>query len=122
MKNIFKKLFNKKTDIQIEDEIEDEIIKENKQNEIKATAMVIQYIINNEDNPVPEIKFLCEFHSEIFPESNSIIWAPNKENTKLLPYKVIRYDFIEDPNSEFINMVYIVVEPALLNNIVKIEY
>ena len=106
----------KKTEIEIEQEIEEEIIKENLQEEEKITAIIIEYIID-ENSEIPKIKKICNFHSELLPEQNSIIWAPNSNQTRLLPYKVLRLDFIEDLDTDAKNFIYIVVKPALLNDI-----
>ena len=119
------KLFNflnkkKKTDIQVEEEITEEIIKENEE-EIKRdiTGIVIKYKFD-EDNysEIPEMIKICNLHSPILPEINSIIWAPNKNQNKLLPYKVIRYDFIEDLETDACDFTYVVVTEAVINDIV----
>ena len=49
---------------------------------------------------------------------NSIIWAPNEANTMLVPYKVIRFDFIEDENETLRTFTYIVVSDARYSDII----
>lgn len=55
----------------------------------------------------------------MLPDRDSVIWCPNGNMTNLLPYKVIRYDYIEDPNTEnnIYKFVYIVVRPATNSDI-----
>ena len=107
----------KKTDIEVEQEIEEEIISENIKEQENIKAIVIEYIIS-ENSEIPQIKKICNFHLDLLPEQNSIIWAPNDKQTNLLPYKVIRLDFIEDPDTDAQNFIFIVVKPATTQDIV----
>ena len=109
------KLFNKKTELEKELEIEEEIINDNV--EQKPTAIIIKYFIEDEETP-PKIIKICNFHNEIMPDINSIIWAPNEANTMLVPYKVIRFDFIEDENETLRTFTYIVVSDARYSDII----
>jgi hypothetical protein len=118
------KIFNflhkkKKTELEIENEITEEIIEENIKEESNTTAIVIKYIID-EDTEIPSMFKICNYHSDMFPEPNSIIWAPNINQTSLLPYKVIRLDFIENPDN--VNELLIIVKDASLTDISNIEY
>ena len=91
---------NKKTDQEIEEEITKTIIDEDiQEKKDTVTAMVIKYI-EKEEGEIPEIFKICNFHADILPDMNSIIWAPNINKNKLVPYKVIRIDFIEDLDSD----------------------
>lgn len=118
-----KKLFQKNSviekEIQLEQKIEKEIIEESEKQleSIKVTGIVIKYIVD--DNDIPQIIKISDFHNNIMPDPDSIIWASNGKN--LLPYKVIRYDFIEDPDLEkgIASNVYIVVKDALNSDILK---
>ncbi len=115
------KIFNflhkkKKSDIELENELTEEIIEENIEESKNITAIIIKYIIN-EHTEIPEMYKICNYHSEIFPNIDSIIWAPNNKQDKLLPYKVIRLDFIENQDDE--NIILIIVEDALITDIKK---
>ena len=56
----------------------------------------------------------------MMPEENSIIWVDIEGF--LRPFKVIRYDYIQN-TSEYDSMyVYIVVQPATKSDIVKQYY
>lgn len=118
--SILTKFFSKKekTELEIEEEIENNIIDNNLKSQ-KSTAIVIQYYCTDEDE-VPQVLKICNFHSDILPSPDSIIWAPNEEISKLIPYKVIRYDFFEDPETDASSYVYIVVQPAYTHDVVKI--
>lgn len=70
-----------------------------------------------EDNDIPDIIHICDFHVDTLPNQDSIIWCPNETQTNLIPYKVIRYDFIEDPEQEINSKIYIVVTDAKLSDI-----
>ena len=115
--NIFRK---KKTELEIEEEITREIIAENSQNR-KVDSIVIRYKLE-EDQVVPSIVKICDFHGNILPSEGSIIWAPDENNTKLLLYKEKRFDFIEDPETDASSFNYIVVVPAQTNEITNIDY
>ena len=115
--NLFRK---KKTELEIEEELEKEIISENIKDK-KYNSMVIRYKLEV-DQEIPSIVKICDFHGNILPSENSIIWAPDENNTKLIPYKVVRYDFIEDPETDESLITYIVVVPAKINEITNIDY
>ena len=116
MKKLFNKVFHKETELEKEEKIEQELIEETiqQQIDIKTTGIVIKYILEDIEDKVPQIYKICEFHNEILPTPGSIIWAPNSEETVLMPYKVLRYDYIEDPDidKKLFNYVYIVVIDA----------
>lgn len=116
--NFLKKLFHKKTDLEIETEIEQQVIQNNNSLKESTNAIIIKYVYN-ENTETPELKTICEFHNEMMPDINSIIWAPNDKKTLLIPYKVIRFDFIEDVQEDNIanNLIYIVVKDAAYKDI-----
>lgn len=108
----------KKTELELEEELTNDIIEENNQEtQETVTAIVIKYI-ERDEGEIPEILKICNFHSELFPETNSIIWAPNLKKDKLIPYKVIRVDFIEDLDSDVCKFNYIVVKDATISDII----
>ena len=80
------------------------------------TAKVITYVQTKEYES-PQIQILCDFHNNILPMIDSIIWIRNKN--QLFPYKVIRYDYIENGNEETYNLTYIVVVRALPGDIIN---
>ena len=115
--NIFKQLFNnKKTELEKEEEIEREVIDNNISLQNKTNICIIKYKVK-EDNDIPDIIHICDFHVDTLPNNDSIIWCPNETQTNLIPYKVIRYDFIEDPEQEINSKIYIVVTDAKLSDI-----
>lgn len=123
MFKFLKKLFHKETEIEKEEKLEQEIIKEVEKETgiIEITGIIIKYVLNDEDE-VPIIVKIADFHNNIMPEPGSIIWASNGKN--LTPYVVIRYDFIEDPDLEkgIAQMTYIVVKDALNSDILRTSY
>ena len=123
LKKLFKRGSDIEKEIQAEEKIVQEIIEENQQitNSIKTTAQIIKYVMEDEET-VPQIIKIGDFHNEIIPEPNSIIWAPTGK--QLTPYKVIRYDFIEDPDLEkgLASTLYIVVYDALNSDILRTNY
>lgn len=123
MFKFLKKLFHKETEIEKEEKLEQEIIKEAEKETgvIEITGIIIKYMLNDEDE-VPTIVKIADFHNNIMPDPGSIIWASNGKN--LTPYTVIRYDFIEDPDLEkgIAQMIYIVVKDALNSDILKTFY
>ena len=78
--------------------------------------------VMEDEDAVPQIIKIGDFHNEVIPEPNSIIWAPTGK--KLTPYKVVRYDFIEDPDLEkgLASTLYIVVFDALNSDILRTHY
>lgn len=113
---VFNKLFKKKvTTLEEEKELEKNIIENNSEVNLSNTY-IITYITIDEDTP-PELKIIGLFHAEILPEKDSIIWCVSETKDKLVPYKVIRFDFIEDPDPNINNRIYIVVVPAKYNDI-----
>ena len=116
-----KKWFTKKSNLNIEQELTKEIIEHNTSEEVvNVSAKIIQYYVNvdSEETDIPTIIFICDFHSSIMPDIGSIIWCPNKDKNKLEPYKVIRFDFIEDPNTDLNKDIFIVVKPAIQTDII----
>lgn len=108
--------FKNKTDEEIEEEIVNEVIAENESSET-SNIKVIQYFINDIEDSVPTIKLICMLHYDRIPEIGSIIWCPNIELRSLIPYKVIRYDYIEDVDSEANKYNYVVVKEATTQDI-----
>ena len=100
----------------IEEEIEKEVIDNNISLQNKTNICIIKYKVT-EDNDIPDIIHICDFHVDTLPNQDSIIWCPNETQTNLIPYKVIRYDFIEDPEQEINSKIYIVVTDAKLSDI-----
>lgn len=123
IKRFFKKKSNIEKEIQKEEKIVQEIIQDNQQitSSVKITAQIIKYVMEDED-AVPQIIKIGDFYNEVIPEPNSIIWAPTGK--KLTPYKVVRYDFIEDPDLEkgLASTLYIVVYDALNSDILRTNY
>ena len=116
MNNIFSKIFNRKiTNLDQEELIEQEVINYNSNIIDNSYGIVIKYDII-QDNDIPVIIKICDFHFDNLPAINSIIWAPNKNKTKLEPYKVIRFDFIEDDDNK--GNIYIVVVDANIQDII----
>ena len=116
-----KKWFTKKSNLNIEQELTREVIEHNTSEEVvNVSAKIIQYYVNvdSEETDIPTIIFICDFHSSIMPDIGSIIWCPNKDKNKLEPYKVIRFDFIEDPNTDLNKDIFIVVKPAIQTDII----
>ena len=108
-------LFNflkfKKTQ-ETEDEYLDRIANENKiEASREASNMVVIKYIQETFSSVPEIIKITEFKSSVLPDKGSIIWAPDSDKKQLLPYKVIRFDFIQETEENNKN-VYIVVTDA----------
>lgn len=111
--NIFKK---KQSNLQQEEQLESEIYEYNSNVTETIYGVVIKYNIISEDD-IPVIIKICDFHCATLPDIDSIIWAPDKDKTKLEPYKVIRFDFIEDVDNN--SNLYIVVTNANINDIAK---
>lgn len=115
--------FIKKSEKQIEDLYESKIIEENEAEDEKEVNsvkfVVIKYEYTDEDAPVPSMDVICKLHTDVMPMIDSIIWAPSTQRNCLLPYKVIRYDYIEDPDSDAYKYTYIVVKDALNTDIIK---
>lgn len=118
--NSIMNIFKKKSNHSIEDDIVQEVIQHNTEESDIIYAKIIEYYINpdDEENEVPNILFICDFHNSVMPDINSIIWCPNKAKDKLEPYKVIRFDFIEDLNTDLNKNVFIVVTPAKQTDII----
>lgn len=120
------KLFNyfkKKSNKEIEETLSDQIFAENEK-EIKqydVYGCIITYI-QNEDEVVPTIWNLGAFHSSVLPDIGSIIWTADEDTAKLTPWKVIRFDFIEDLNIDNALFPYIVVVKATQNEITRVSY
>ena len=118
--NPIKKWFTKKSNLNIEQELTKEVIEHNTSEEVvNVSAKIIQYYVNvdSEETDIPTIIFICDFHSSIMPDIGSIIWCPNKDKNKLEPYKVNRFDFIEDIDNN--SNLYIVVNEANIQDITK---
>lgn len=119
----FKNIFNKKSNQEIEEVLIDNISAENEkeQSNIKVYGILITYI-QNEENVPPVIWNLGSFHCEILPEIGSIVWIANEDTNELSPWKVVRFDFIEDLNIDNAIYPYIVVVKASQNDITRISY
>lgn len=119
MKNIFKKLFHKESELEKESKLTEEIINNNL-SEIETKVRIIKYTVN-ENTEEPIVNIISDFHNQIMPSIDSIIWAPNKEKTKMVPFKVIRFDFFEDPDTDADSFIYIVVKDAELYEVTNIN-
>ena len=86
-----------------EDEYLDQITNDIKSQSmtIKKTIQVITYVVDltiNKNYPI--IQTICNFNGDILPEIDSIIWAPDITHQFLVPYKVLRIDFLEDEENQ----------------------
>lgn len=120
--NIFN-YFKKKSNKEIEETLSEQIVAENEKEVTQYTpyGCIITYV-QTEENVAPTIWNLGTFHSSVLPDIGSIIWIPNEDTAELKPWKVIRFDFIEDLNIENALFPYIVVVNATQNDITEIKY
>lgn len=109
-----------------EEELSEQIIREDEERlreayskEIPAT--VITYTQSDDETQPPMMNAIVDdFTGPMMPEPDSIIWATI--DGFLRPFKVIRYDYIQN-SSEYDSMrVYIVVQPAPRSEIVPKHY
>lgn len=121
--NIFNYFKKKKSNKEIEENISAEIVAENEKELKQYTpyGRIITYI-QTEDQQVPTIWNMGIFHSNVLPDIGSIIWVANEDTSELNPWKVIRFDFIEDLNIENALFPYIVVVKASQDDITKVSY
>lgn len=63
----------------------------------------------NNDEGVPQFNIMGEFKSEYMPDINSIIWMLN--NDTYLPYKVVRFDYIQGTPTDIMVIVVKDAEP-----------
>lgn len=115
--------FKKKSNKEIEETISDQIVAENEKEVTQYTphGCIITYI-QTEDEIAPTIWNMGIFHSSVLPDIGSIIWIANEDTSELKPWKVIRFDFIEDLNIENALFPYIVVVKATQNDITDVMY
>lgn len=109
-----------------EERFSEEIIREDEERlresyEKEIPASVITYLQENDDAATPVMDVIVDnFSGPILPEAGSVIWVDI--NGLLRPFKVIRYDYIQN-SSEYDSMrLYIVVHPASKSDIVKQYY
>lgn len=109
-----------------EERFSEEIIREDEERlresyEKEIPASVITYLQENDETAAPVMDVIVDsFSGPILPEEGSVIWVDI--NGLLRPFKVIRYDYIQN-SSEYDSMrLYIVVHPASKSDIVKQYY
>ena len=126
-----KNLFQKKSEL-TEDEIEEQYIsslaEENDRELMEEMdslsvlpASVIMYIFDDSADTEQEIQMLTlieEFGIPVEPEKDSIIWILSSDGRK--PYKVIRTDYIHDIDDYHRYRQYIVVEPAIASDVMRL--
>jgi len=123
MSLLFKNLFRKETNEELEERLSDEIIRENEQElenirNQELPVSIISYSVSNNEDEIPEINILVEeFHCNLLPEPGSIIWITGNDGA-MRPHKTIRFDFIENGSEIDTVRVYIVVEPAFKTDVV----
>lgn len=102
--------FDEEEYIQDIEQHNNKIIKENSATKSKE---VIQYLNNGSMYKV------CNFNGDILPEKNAIIWAPDRARKTLVPYRVIRIDYLEDDeqHAEIVHRTLIVVKPSVYEDI-----
>ena len=98
---------------------DEERLREAYEKEIPAT--IITYTQSDDETQPPIMNALVDdFSGAMMPEPNSIIWIGVEGF--LRPFKVVRYDYIQN-SSEYDSMrVYIVVQPAPRSEIVPNHY
>ena len=71
IKRFFKRKSDIEKEIQEEEKIVQEIIQDNQQitSSVKTTAQIIKYVMEDEDT-VPQIIKIGDFHNEVIPEPN----------------------------------------------------
>jgi hypothetical protein len=107
-----------------EEKLTQEVIQENEKaaeearEESGIPAAVITYIPAPDEEGGPRMDVLVEeMTCRLMPEPGSIIWIAAGEGVSR-PFKVVRFDYVEN-GSEFDSMrVYIVTEPAFSSDIV----
>lgn len=114
---MFSFLKKKKSNLEQEQILEKEIIEYNENITDTIFSTIIKYVPADDEEAPPKLIKICDFHASMLPNINSIIWAPNTDKTALFPYKVIRFDFIEDIDSAINSIPYIVVKDAKYNDI-----
>ena len=111
----------------LEEKYSEQIIREDEQRLEEARkkeirAKVIAYLQGeNDEKDTPVIDVIVdEFIGPILPEKDSIIWVD--VNEFLRPFRVIRYDYIQNSSEYDSIFVYIVVQPATKSEIVNQYY
>lgn len=110
----------------LEDELSREAIEDDERRireayETEIPATVITYIQGADEESTPTMSVLLDdFKCRLMPDVGSIIWIETGE--MLRPFKVERYDYIQNA-SEYDSMrVYIVVHPAQRSHIIPNPY
>lgn len=104
-----------------EEQLVEEVIRENEEAAEEAResagipATIISYIPADDDSG-PKMDILVEeMTCRMLPEPGSIIWISADEGSR--PFKVIRFDYMEN-GSEYDSMrVYVVVQPAYSSDV-----
>ena len=107
-----------------EEELTQEVIQENEKaaeearEESGIPAAVITYIPAPDEEGGPRMDVIVEeMTCRLMPEPGSIIWIAAGEGVSR-PFKVVRFDYVEN-GSEYDSMrVYIVTEPAFSSDII----
>ena len=117
---------SRRRDNLLEEKYSEQIIREDAERLAEAhdkeiNAKVITYLQGDDDQATPIMDVIVDdFTGPMMPEEDSIIWVDIEG--LLRPFKVIRYDYIQN-TSEYDSMyVYIVVQPAPKSDIVKQYY
>ena len=117
---------SRRRDNLLEEKYSEQIIREDAERLAEArdkeiNAKVITYLQGDDDQATPIMDVIVDdFTGPMMPETDSIIWVDVE--SFLRPFKVIRYDYIQN-TSEYDSMyVYIVRQPAPKADIVKQYY
>ena len=118
------KLFGKKekSNEELEDELTEQIIKENEDAlqqayEEELQASVITYVkADDEYDTIHPVVLVDTYTAKMMPDIGSIIWIT--ESNVMRPFKVIRYDFMQNENLYESMKVYIVVRAAVNADII----
>ena len=117
---------SRRRDNLLEEKYSEQIIREDAERLAEArdkeiNAKVITYLQGDDDQATPIMDVIVDdFTGPMMPEEDSIIWVDIEG--LLRPFKVIRYDYIQN-TSEYDSMyVYIVVQTAPKSDIVKQYY
>lgn len=109
-----------------EEEYIDQVIEENNNvapTEVLKSVDVIKYSYDQQKNAkYPVIIKICSFSGDYLPDINSIIWGPDQTHKFLIPYRVVRLDYMED-ESEGVSVqhrIMIVVKNADTDSIMSI--
>jgi hypothetical protein len=110
----------------LEEKYSEQIIREDAERLAEArdkeiNAKVITYLQGDDEQATPIMDVIVDdFTGPMMPEENSIIWVDIEGF--LRPFKVIRYDYIQNTSKYDSMYVYIVVQPSTKSDIVKQYY